>query len=163
MATTIRRCITLFAAAAAAAAMSVATSGQALAYGSADQPLAQVALSANCDNPAFPLCQQVGLGGIWLWVEIDTGGSADVAGAECGHDRAGSGGAGSIKGEFDWTSFSGSPDQFAAAYPDGFLFGVDPNASYYVLLPFGFGFPTTVGHYSLHPAPGVSIQLQIAP
>ncbi len=33
--------------------------GNALAYGSADQPIAQVEISANCNNPDFLLCQEV--------------------------------------------------------------------------------------------------------
>jgi hypothetical protein len=163
MRSTLRRCLTLLAATVAVAAMTVAAPGQAFGYGHADQPLAQVELSANCNNPSFPLCQEVGLGGIWLWVEIDADGTADVAGAECGHVPGGGGGAGGIKGEFSWSSFTGSPADFAAAYPDGFLFGVDPNGSYYVLEPFGFAFPTTTGHYSFRPVPAVTIQLQVAP
>lgn len=160
---TTRRCVTLLAAAVATAGMSVATSGQALAYGNADQPLAQLELSANCNNPSFELCQEVGLGGIWLWIEVDADGTADVAGAGCGHEPGGGGGAGSIRGEFDWVSFSGSPDEFNAAFSDGLLTGVDPHGNYYVLPAFGFGFPKTVGHYSLRPVAGVTIQTQVAP
>ena len=90
----------------AVAALGASTGGVA-AYGHADQPLAQIEFSANCNNPAFILCgpppDGFGLGGIWLWIEIDADGTGDVAGAGCGHDRAGSGGAFPIKGEITWT------------------------------------------------------------
>jgi hypothetical protein len=163
MPTIIKKCLAILAAAGAAAALSFAAAGPAAAYGNADHPLAQVELSANCNNPSFPLCQEVGLGGIWLWVEIDSDGTADVAGAGCGHEPGAGGGAGGIRGEFPWTRFTGSPDAFAAAYPDGLLAGVDPHGSYYVLGVFDFAFPTTVGHYSFRPVPAVTIQLQVAP
>lgn len=139
-----------------------ATSGSAAAYGSADQPLAQLELSANCNDPSFGLCQQVGLGGIWFWIEIDANGTGDIAGSGCSHDRAGHGGASSIRGEIDWTSGSAA-DVLGAG---GFLFGLDPGDAYYVIaLGPGevFGFPQTVGHYSFHPVPAVTIQLQVAP
>ncbi len=139
-----------------------ASSGAVAAYGAADHPLAQLELSANCNDPSFGLCQQVGLGGIWLWIEIDANGTGDIAGAGCGHDRAGSGGADSIRGEITWTSGSAA-DVVGAG---GFLFGQDPGDQYYVIAlgpgP-AFGFPKTVGHYSFHPVPAVTIQLQVAP
>jgi hypothetical protein len=145
----------------ATAAVGASASGVA-AYGAAEHPLAQLELSANCNDPGFPLCQQVGLGGIWFWIEIDEGGTGDIAGAGCGHDRAGHGGATSIRGEIEWTSGSAA-DVLAL---NGFLFGVDPNDAYYIVaLAPGevFGFPQTVGHYSFHPVPAVTIQLQVAP
>lgn len=134
----------------------------AAAYGSQDKPLAQIELSANCNNPSYPLCAPppagVGLGGIWLWIEIDSNGTGDVAGAGCGHIR-GVGGAGSIRGDITWTRSTGVP-------PGAFAFGLDPTNTYYVV-PFGpgevFAFPVTVGHYSFMPAPAVAIQLQVAP
>jgi hypothetical protein len=139
-----------------------ATSGSVAAYGKADQALAQLELSANCNDPTFGLCQQVGLGGIWLWIEIDANGTGDVAGAGCGHDRAGTGSAFPFRGEINWTSGSAA-DVLGAG---GFLFGVDPGNTYYIIN-FGpgevFAFPQTVGHYSYHPVAAVTIQLQVAP
>ena len=139
-----------------------ASSGAAFAYGSADHPIAQLELSANCNDPDFPLCQQVGLGGIWLWLEIDANGTGDVAGAGCGHLPGVGGGAGPIVGPITWTSGSESDVRGAG----GFLFGADPNHAYYIVF-LGphevFGFPKTVGHYSFHPVPAVSIQLTVAP
>ena len=139
-----------------------ATTGGVAAYGHADQPLAQIEFSGNCNNPSFPLCAPppngFGLGGIWVWIEIDANGTGDIAGADCGHDRAGSGGAGSIRGEVTWWPSTG---------PQGEAFAVDPNNLYYnVSLGHGgppLSFPRTVGHYSFAPAPAVTLQLQVAP
>jgi hypothetical protein len=152
----------LLAASVLAVAAVGASSGSVAAYGAADDPLAQIELSANCNDPSFGLCQEVGLGGVWFWIEIDANGTGDIAGSGCGHDRAGSGGAFPIVGEISWTSGSAS-DVLGAG---GFLFGVDPNDAYYVISIFPgetFGFPKTVGHYSFHPVPAVTIQLQVAP
>lgn len=152
-----------------AATLSIATlgasTGSALAYGRADAPLAQIELSANCDNPGFPLCSSsgVGLGGIWLWMEIDQGGMMDVAGAGCDHLPGVTAGAGSIRGTAPWWPFHGSVAQLQAAFgPDTFVVGSDPNNNYYVV-PFGFAFPMTTGHYSVTLAPRVFIQSQVAP
>src|SRR5215831_115288 len=84
-----------------------ATTGGVAAYGHADHPLAQIELSGNCNNPDVPLCAPpeaggIGLGGIWLWIEIDGNGSGDVAGAGCGHIRGVGGGADSIRGDITW-------------------------------------------------------------
>ena len=142
----------------------------ALAYGKQDQPLAQLAFSGNCDNPDFPLCAPppagFGTGGIWLWIEVDANGTGDVAGAGCGHTVGGVGGpggagAGSIRGEITWQYSSG-----ANLPANAFVVGVDPTDTYYlvVLDPEDvFAFPVTQGHYSFQPAPGVSIQAQVAP
>jgi hypothetical protein len=145
-----------------AASLGAAAPGVA-AYGQADQPLAQIEFSANCNNPASPICSPetgFGLGGIWLWIEIDAGGTADIAGSACGHDRAGSGGAFSIRGEFAW-SWSASPQGFPAT----FVAPADPNDGYYNIAfgPDVLSFPASHGHYSAHPAPGVALELQVAP
>jgi hypothetical protein len=143
-----------------------ANQGVVSAYGRAEHPLAQLELSGNCNNPAYPLCfpppTGFGLGGIWLWIEIDAGGSGDVAGAGCGHVRGVGGGAGPIKGEITW--------QYAtlaqATAANAFVVGIDPNNSYYVVtIAPGevFAFPTTQGHYSFHPAPAVAQEAQVAP
>lgn len=145
------------------ASMGFGASGAA-AYGHADQPLAQIELSLNCNNPDFPGCQPppvgFGLGGVWLWIEIDANGTADVAGSVCGHTLGGGGGGGarSIRGEFEW-SFSPTP-------VGGVLF-LDPNGYYVVdlepALESALSLPITRGHYSAHPLPGVAIELQVAP
>lgn len=146
--------------------------GKASAYGKSDQPLAQLTLSANCDNPSFPLCFPpqpdgsggVGLGGIWAWVEVDTGGTGDMTGAECGHTQKGGGpgsaGAGPLgPSDITWEQVSGSE------IPDGFFrLGTDPTDQYYIVNELGpFAFPVTTGHYSVRLAPGVQIQATVAP
>ncbi|MGE5156304.1 MAG: hypothetical protein ACM3JP_02280 [Betaproteobacteria bacterium] len=143
----------------AIASLGLGTSGAA-AYGKADQPLAQIEFSGNCNNDSFFLCAPppagFGLGGIWLWIEIDAGGSGDVAGAGCGHVKGFGGGAGPIVGDITWTGGA----------PQGEVFFPDPNNLYYnVTLGPGetIAFPQTVGHYSFKPAPAVTIQLQVAP
>ncbi len=141
------------------------------AYGSADQPLAQVELSANCDNPSIALCQPppagFGLGGIWVWVGIGSNGTADIAGAACGHDVAGpSGGAASIHFTGPWFPFMGTPGALYAIYgppPAFFVAGIDPNNKYFVLPELGLAVPQTFGHYPTSIAPGAQIQLTIAP
>lgn len=150
----------LLAAGALAVASLGASTGGVAAYGRADQPLAQIEFSANCNNPSYFLCSPefFGLGGVWLWIEIDANGTGDIAGAGCGHVRGVGGGAGSIRGDITWT---------ASSVPQGLSFAVDPNNLYYnVSLGDGgppLSFPQTVGHYSFRPAPGVSVQTQIAP
>jgi hypothetical protein len=140
------------------------TAGSVFAYGSADNPLAQIEYSQNCNNR--DLCQgPFGLGGVWLWIEIDggpTSGTADVAGAACGHFPGSGGGAGPIRGEFDWF-WSPTPVGFDATL--GTWSDPDGDGWYVVAFP-GFGFasyPVTVGHYSSHPAPAVNFELQVAP
>jgi hypothetical protein len=145
-------------------AAAVVTTGGVAAYGRADHPRAQIELSGNCNNPDFPLCFPpeaggFGLGGIWLWIEIDAGGTGDVAGAGCGHVRGVGGGAGPIRGDITWTGTVG---------PEGVLFFVtDPNNLYYNISipgePFVIALPQTIGHYSFKPAPAVTFQLQVAP
>jgi hypothetical protein len=153
----------------AAASLGFTTGGVA-AYGHADGPIAQIEFSGNCNNPDFFLCYPpdqggFGLGGIWLWIEIDggagaTGGDADVAGSGCGHVPGVGGGASSIRGEFEW---------WWSATPDGgdFTFGAYSGADGYYNVEIGpgevFSFPVTVGHYSFHPAAGVAVELQVAP
>ncbi|HET9783031.1 MAG TPA: hypothetical protein VFR33_14785 [Candidatus Dormibacteraeota bacterium] len=151
-----------------AAAGAAASVSSAFAYGSADQPLAQVSVSANCDNPSFPLCANVvGTGGIWYWVEVDAGGTGDMTGAACGHTVGGVGGpggagAGSIKGTATWryTTLETAP-------PGAIFFGAfDPHDSYYAItLTIGetWLIPTTTGHYATKLTNGVQVQINVAP
>ncbi len=131
------------------------------AYGHADQPLAQIEFSANCNNPDFFLCQAppkgFGLCGVWVWIEIDGNQTGDIAGAGCGHIRGVGGGAGSITGDITWQS--------ATSTAGTINFAIDPNSQYYVVN-WGDGpvsFPKTPGNYAWHPVAGVAIQLQVAP
>jgi len=132
------------------------------AYGAADQPMAQVEFSANCNDATFDLCQRVGLGGIWLWIEIDGNGTADVAGSGCFHvpgGGPGTSGAESITGEFPWT-WSATP------VGTDVTFGAYDGAEGYDVVDLGFetfSFPATYGHWSGHPVPAVAIETQVAP
>ena len=132
-----------------------ATAGGVAAYGRADRPLAQIEFSVNCDNRA--LCDPPG--GIWGWVEIDADGTGDVAGAACAHFPGSGGGAGSLRGPVTWTYSTGTGGA-------SFVAGIDPTNTYYLVTAQGAStaaFPVTVGHYSAHPAPGIAIEVQIAP
>ena len=137
------------------------TAGGVAAYGSADNPLAQIEYSENCNNRQ--LCGGGG-GGVWLWIEIDGGplsGTADVAGAGCAHFPGFGGGADAIRGEVTW-SWSPTIVGFDAAFGSD---PSDPNGYYVVSFP-GFGsasFPVSVGHYQVNPAPGIAVALQVAP
>ena len=132
--------------------------GSVLAYGHADQPIAQVEISGNCDNPNFAFCSDVvGLGGIWLWIEVDADGTADVAGSVCAHNvRGPRGGAFPIRGETTWTTgFIPPLDSLPVK---------DPTNTYYTFGGFDLPpIPVTQGHYSWHPASGVALEITIAP
>jgi hypothetical protein len=151
------------------AVIGTATAGSTgLAYGNADHPLAQLSVSANCDNPSFPFCAPppagVGTGGIWFWIEIDGDGTGDMTGAFCGHTVGGGGGAGaaSIKGPVTWTYST----REAAPAGTAFFGTFDPNDRYYlVTLTIGeqWLIPTTVNHYQARLATGVQIQINVAP
>ena len=143
-----------------------AGSNTALAYGAADQPLAQLEFSGNCNNPSFALCAPppdgFGLGGIWLWVEVDASSTGDIAGAGCGHVLGGPrGGAGSIRGDITW-HYGNEADVVSA---HAFKVGQDPAHEYYIVAlgPEAFAWPVTVGHYSWHPIAGVALEAQTAP
>jgi hypothetical protein len=159
----------------------------AFGYGKADNPVAQVTLSGNCDNPAFPLCAPppdgVGLGGIWAWSELDantgsaTSGTMDATVAECGHTVGGGGpgsaGAGGGPDPFGtWQTYDSLGDAMAAN-PAAFPF-YDPTTyqgSVYLMdffpgsgsQDFVVAVPTQKGHYNQHPTNGVSLQATVAP
>jgi hypothetical protein len=135
------------------------TAGGVAAYGRADQPLAQVEFSGNCDNPSFAFCQQVGVGGIWLWIEIDANHTADIRGSQCGHGAGGSG-ASPIRADGVTWWWSATPEGTPAVLNPN----LDPNGYYNLALgPETLSFDVTQGHYSAHPVPGVSVNWQVAP
>jgi hypothetical protein len=153
---------------------------KALAYGAADQPIAQVEISGNCNNPSFDLCKQVGLGGVWAWAELDTAGGNGTSGdmdftvAFCGHSGPGGGphsaGGGGGPGEGEWQKV----DTLGAAFALGGAPFFDTSVTYsaYYVLDFfpGTGpddliaiVPASYGHYGLNPVPAVAIQTTVAP
>lgn len=163
------RKVLLLAAVAAAVAVVLAmlAPGQAFAYGKADQPLAQLTLSANCDNASFWLCDPVtgvGLGGIWAWVEVDANGIGDMTGAECGHTQGGGGPGSAGAGRLGPSDITWETVSAAQIPPMFFRLGTDPTDQYYIVNELGpFAFPVTTGHYSVRLAPGVQIQATVAP
>ena len=134
------------------------------ASGSPSSPtLAQVEVSVNCDNAA--LCS--GTGGIWFWTSIQAGGTGDLSGAGCGHTVGGVGGPGgagssSIKETVSWTYTT------LGSAPSGVNFygTTDATDSYYLISGPGIGkwlVPTVTGHYGVRVAPGIQIQITVAP
>lgn len=183
----------LIAFAAAATALPAIVAGgaatSAFAYGSASQPVAQVEISGNCDNPGFFFCSNVvGVGGIWAWAELENIPSSAVTGwnemdatvADCSHVQggapphaAGTGGGPDPIGV--WKEFASLGDALAAAPSAEPLLMLGGPGAYtgpvYVLDFFpGTGshdfepvVPVAQGHYSAHPVSGVSLQIQVAP
>lgn len=155
---------------------------KAFAYGAPDQPIAQVEISGNCNNPSFPLCAPppdgVGLGGVWAWAELDTSGgdltqgTMDATVAFCGH-VIGGGGPGSAGGgggpvEGKWFTISSLDKAPAGAFP---FYDPSKYTGSLRVLDFFPGspddfiavVPAELGHYSLQPVNGVTIQTQVAP
>jgi hypothetical protein len=187
-----RRAVLLVALVVAAAALAagVLGTGKALAYGHGDQPVAQVEISGNCDNPSFFFCSNVvGVGGIWAWAELDNVASTTVSGwnemdatvADCGHNPGGGGpglqgGGGGPDPIGVWQEFSSLAAAEAAtggvAEPLLLLGGTNPYTGAVYVLDFfpGSGaddfmpvVPVAQGHYSANPVSGVSLQVQVAP
>lgn len=163
--------------------------GKALAYGHGDQPVAQVEISGNCDNPTFFFCSNVvGVGGIWAWAELNNVPSTTVSGwnemdatvADCGHTVGGGGpgsaGAGGGPDQIGvWQEFASLTAAEQATGGDAeplLLWGRKPlhRGPVYVLdfFPGSPGdfmpvVPVAQGHYSAQPVSGVSLQIQVAP
>jgi hypothetical protein len=155
----------------AAALMAACVAGgsplRAFAYGT--EHLYEVTLSYNCQNTALCASSPFGIGGLWGWLEPDTGGSADGALTFQGHQNADP----SLNGVGHSTAFLGyTIINCPGANPLCGLVGViptpiDPNGSYFVFFvqftskgvpPFVLPVvtPATPGHYALQGAPGVS-------
>jgi hypothetical protein len=161
----------LFLAAVVASLGAAGSATPAAAYGKADQPVAQVEISGNCDNPSFSFCANVvGTGGIWLWIELDANHTGDLAGAGCGHVVGGIGGPGGAGGG----PINGDVQWFINPTPIGVnvLDAADATDThgitqwYVIVLPDGgppFSVPVQTGHYSWRPVNGVSLQTTVAP
>jgi hypothetical protein len=157
-------------------AAAVFASSAAAYGGGASHDTWQVGLSFNCNNPSF--CGN-DLGGFWGWVEFDRWSDGSITGdaqlTGCAHSVGGGGpGAGAGHADVDATSVrivAAGPDD---PNPGGHVFFVDSNEVTFT----GHGAPTTVeddpdflgdtgipvepGHYSFHPAPGVTFVIQVA-
>jgi hypothetical protein len=153
--------------AALAAVVGVWGSGKALAYGKADQPLAQVEVSGNCTNATWCNANFGGTGGLWIWAELDADHGVDATFAGCGHTVGGGGpgsagaGGGPVSGS--WQSANNLFDVFnvnANAFPIALALNSDGslnlNVPYYVITLHGggpegdfvFAVPAQFGHYN---------------
>jgi hypothetical protein len=143
--TVVRRMLLLLAAVGTALGLSVATAGSASAtYG----PLAQyqVTISANCNNPDPSVCPD-GLGGEWGWAVFNSDGTGDLQATFCFHLLGMGGGAGHADVDiFAWHIAGGVFVIDSASDPE--FEGPSP-------------IPSTPGHYSDHPAPGVAVEIQV--
>jgi hypothetical protein len=161
----------------AALVAALAFSASAGAYGGgASHDTWQIGLSFNCNNPDF--CGNE-LGGFWGWVEFDRWSDGSITGdaelAGCGHSVGGGGpgsaGAGHIS--LDATSVHLGPAGPDDPNPGGQVFYIDHNVATFTGR-FGgtvvddpdflgdSGIPAEPGHYSFHPAPGVTFVIQVA-
>lgn len=115
-----------------------------------------------------PVLLRAGLGDFWGWVEFDRSadgaitGDAQVTG--CAHFLGGGGGGGASHSDVDILSAPSQPDD--PNYPNGQVFYVDSNVINGVPNdPEGLGdagIPAEAGHYSAHPAPGVTGMIQVS-
>ena len=164
----LRRSVLLVAALAAAALLAVGFASPAGAYGGgASHDTWQVGISGNCNNPSF--CGDE-LGGFWGWIEFDRfangtiTGDAQVTGC---HHFLGGGGGGAGHADIDIISAHIGPSQpDDPNFPGGQVFYVDHNVVNGVPDDENFlgdsGIPVEPGHYSAHPVPGVSGNIQVS-
>jgi hypothetical protein len=149
-------------------AAGVLGSGRALAYGHADQPVAQVEVSGNCTNASWCNANFDGTGGLWIWAELDADHSVDGTFAGCGHTVGGAGGPGGAGGgggpvSGDWQlasnifdTFNVNPDVFPIALALNSDGSLNLNVPYYVITlhsggpegDFPFAVPAKLGHYN---------------
>ena len=164
---TLRRSILTVAGLAAVAVLAVGLASPASAYGGgAGHDTWQVGISDNCNNLSF--CGADGLGGGWGWVEFDRFADGTITGdaqtTGCGHFRGGGGG-GAFHADIDITSAHIGPAQRGDA-TSGQVFYVDHNVVNGVTDDPNFlgdtGIPVDPGHYSAHPVPGVSDNIQVS-
>jgi hypothetical protein len=163
-----RHPVRLIAVAAALMAACVAGGSPLRAYAYGTEHLYEVTLSYNCQNATICASSPFGIGGIWGWLEPDTGGMADGQLTFQGHQNADPSlnGVGKSTGVEGWTMVncpSADPLCFFVALEQP---PTDPNGNYFVFFTdFSIGggppftlpvvTPATPGHYSLHVAPGV--------
>jgi hypothetical protein len=107
----------------------------------------QVGFSFNCDNKA--LCGTNGLGGFWGWYAFKSDGTGDAALTFCAHGTPGQNGAGHVNLNITaWEIGTDGDFIIDSASPAGFEGDT--------------GIPATPGHFSSHPAPGISGNIQVS-
>lgn len=126
----------------------VALAGAGRAAAAASNEQWQVGFSFNCDNKTA--CPSTGgLGGFWGWYAFNSDGTGDAALTFCGHGPPGSGGAGHENVQIlDWTIGGNGDFVIVSSSP------ADAEGD--------TGIPAAPGHYSLHPAPGISGNVQVS-
>jgi hypothetical protein len=176
-----RRSFLTLAALAASAALAAGFAASAGAYGGgASHDTWQVGLSFNCNNPSSSFCQnpETGspeLGGFWGWIEFDRFANGTITGDEqvtgCGHTTGGGGqgSAGAFHADVDITSAHLGPPQpddpnfgtpgAQVFYIDSNVVNGEPNVADFLG---DSGVPAEPGHFSFHPDPGVSGNIQVA-
>jgi len=88
----------------------------------------QIEISGNFTSPT-------GGFGVWLWIELNSDGTGDYAGSDCGHSPDGFSGAAPARGDVRWTS-----DGTTLTISGVMLFGGT--------VPFTIQVPAAFGHYS---------------
>jgi hypothetical protein len=125
--------------------MFVATPMASADYGS--NALYQITFSQNCNNASFCLGGDGGLGGDWGWAAFNTDHTGDLEATFCGHEPGVGAGAGHEHVDLMW-DYDASGMFVITWASDPSFEGQSP-------------IPTTPGHYNLHPAPGVAIEITL--
>jgi hypothetical protein len=141
--TVVRRMLLLFATLGTTLGISVATAGSASAtYG--PNALYQITFSANCNNPS--VCGDE-LGGDWGWAVLNNDGTGDIQTTFCFHLPGFGGGAGHADVDiFAW-------------HNGGTVFVIDSASDPEFEGPSPI--PSSPGHYIVHPAPGVNMEITV--
>ncbi len=160
--------------------MVVVVAPQARAYG--NPALWQIGMSVGCDNQALCLQPPFGVGGIWGWIDFDTGGLGDATLAGCSHLSTSIGvltGATSINIDItQWSIGPGSAGPFTFLLEDGTVTNAGTDIGGVVTLPlaallgpgqtvFDTGVPAAAGHCSFASVmgfsapPGVNYEIQV--
>jgi hypothetical protein len=109
----------------------------------------QIAFSQNCNNADFCIGGNQGLGGAWGWAVLNSDGTGDLQITFCGHASGQGGGAGHEDVDIDaWHVDTVNGVFFIDSASDPSFEGDTP-------------IPSTPGHYNLHPAPGVAMEITV--
>ena len=118
----------------------------------------EITFAEQCENRTACVASDqnpFGIGGIWGWIEPDSGGTAEMQVTFQGHNNTDP----SLNG----TTHLSSPTSWSIVSlptPNPFFSPPDPHGQYFV---FGFGFltPATPGHYQLKMGPGLSADITV--
>jgi hypothetical protein len=155
----------------AMAAAAAILPGVRAAHADSAQAIYHASISFNCDNPSYCVDQNGNpqLGGVWGSATVNSDGTGTGEFTGCSHTQGGgSAGAQHYSSTFTWTTGPGSAGPntvFITSEVDTFTGRtggppvpiVNANPPY----PSDTGVPLVPGHYSLHPAPGVSGEITV--